>query len=397
MAILPRVILKRGREKPVLRGHPWVFSGAVAKVEGEVSPGELGEVYSKEGQFLGLGHINPRSQIVVRLLTKKKEELGENFFRERISRAMGLREDWSRKKTNAYRVINGEGDYLPGLIVDRYGETLVLQCLTAGMDRLKGMLTHLLVKEFRPQSIPHSIYERSDVATRREEGLAENRGLLFGKDVPEFVEIEEYGCRFRANVKKGQKTGFYLDQRENRFFLKGLSEGKKILDCFSYTGAFSVHAGSGGAKEVTLVDSSEEALAMAEEHFSLNQLEKIPHRFIRGDVFEIMRGLEPGYDMVILDPPPFAKKKGHLPSASRGYKDLNLWAFRLMNEEGLLFTFSCSHHMSWDLFQKIVFSAALDSGRSVQLIGRMGHPWDHPINLCHPEGEYLRGLICRVL
>ena len=393
MAILPRVILKRGKEKPVLRGHPWVFSGAVSKVEGEVSPGELGEVYSKEGQFLGLGHINPRSQIIVRLLTQKKEELGEEFFRERILRAMGLREDWFKGKTNAYRVINGEGDFLPGLIADRYGETLVLQCLTAGMDRLKEMLINLLVKELRPQSI----YERSDVATRREEGLAEQSGLLYGKDVPEWIEIEEHGCRFRANVKKGQKTGFYLDQRGNRFFLKGLSEGKKILDCFCYTGAFSIHAGSGGAKEVTLVDSSEEALAMAEEHFSLNQLEKIPHRLIRGDVFEIMRGLEPGYDMVILDPPPFAKKKGHLPSASRGYKDLNLWAFRLMNEEGLLFTFSCSHHMSWDLFQKIVFSAALDSGRSVQLLGRMGHPWDHPINLCHPEGEYLRGLICRVL
>jgi 23S rRNA (cytosine1962-C5)-methyltransferase len=393
MPIFSRIILKKGKEKPILRGHPWVFSGAVAKVAGEVSPGELGEVYSKEGQFLGLGYINSRSQIVVRLLTQKKEELGENFFRGRISRAMDLREDWSRKKTNTYRVINGEGDYLPGLIVDRYGETLVLQYLTAGMDRLKGMLTHLLVKEFRPQSI----YERSDIAMRREEGLAEQSGLLYGKDVPEFVEIEEYGCRFRANVKKGQKTGFYLDQRENRFFLKELSKGKKILDCFSYTGAFSIHAGSGGAKDVTLVDSSEEALAMAEEHFDLNQLKKVPHRMIRGDVFEIMRGLEPGYDMVILDPPPFAKKKGHLSSASRGYKDLNLWAFRLLNKEGFLFTFSCSHHMSWDLFQKIVFAAALDSGRSVQLIGRMGHPWDHPINLCHPEGEYLKGLICRVV
>jgi 23S rRNA (cytosine1962-C5)-methyltransferase len=393
MAIHPRVILKRGREKPALWGHPWVFSGAVAKIEGEVSPGELGEVYSKGGQFLGLGHINPRSQIVVRLLTQKKEELGEEFFRERISRAMSLREDWSKKKTNAYRVINGEGDFLPGLITDRYGETLVLQCLTAGMDRLKEMLINLLVKELRPQSI----YERSDMATRREEGLAEQSGLLYGKDVPEFVEIEEYGCRFRANVKKGQKTGFYLDQRENRFSLREFSKGKKILDCFSYTGAFSIHAGLEGAKEITLVDSSKEALAMAEEHFSLNQLEKVPHRLIQGDVFEMMRGLESGYDVVILDPPPFAKKKGHLPSASRGYKDLNLWAFRLLNKEGLLFTFSCSHHMSWDLFQKIVFSAALDSGKSVQLIGRMGHPWDHPINLCHPEGEYLKGLICRVL
>jgi 23S rRNA (cytosine1962-C5)-methyltransferase len=394
MISLPRIVLKRGREKPVLRGHPWIFSGAVARVEGEVSPGEVGGVYSQGGQFLGFGHINPRSQITVRLLTQKKEELGESFFRDRISRAAVLREEWSRGRTNAYRVINGEGDFLPGLIVDRYGETLVLQCLTAGMDRLKEMLTHLLVKEFHPQSI----YERSDVATRSEEGLAESSGLLYGKDVPEeWIEIEEQGCRFRVNVRKGQKTGFYLDQRENRFVLRRLSEGKRILDCFSYTGAFSIHAASEGAKEVTLVDSSEEAMATAEEHFRLNRLEKVPHRLIRGDVFKVMRGLEPGYDIVILDPPPFAKKKGHLQSASRGYKDLNLLAFRLLNQEGLLFTFSCSHHMDWDLFQKIVFSAALDSGRSVQLVGRMGHPWDHPINLCHPEGEYLRGLICRVL
>jgi 23S rRNA (cytosine1962-C5)-methyltransferase len=393
MITLPRIVLKRGKEKPVLRGHPWVFSGAVARVEGEVSPGEVGEVYSQGGQFLGGGHINPRSQIIVRLLTQKKEELGESFFRERISRAVVLRKDWSRGKTNAYRVINGEGDFLPGLIVDRYGETLVLQCLTAGMDRLKEMLINLLVKDFRPRSV----YERSDVATRSEEGLAEQSGLLYGKDVPEWIEIEEHGCRFRINVKKGQKTGFYLDQRENRFSLREFSKGKKILDCFSYTGAFSIHEGSGGAKDFTLIDSSEEALAIAEQHFRLNQLEKVPHRLIRGDVFEIMRGLEPGYDIMILDPPPFAKKKGHLPGASRGYKDLNLWAFRLLNKEGLLFTFSCSHHMSWDLFQKIVFSAALDSGRSVQIVGRMGHPWDHPINLSHPEGEYLKGLICRVL
>ncbi len=391
--MLPRIILKKGKEKPLLRGHPWVFSGAVAKIDGEVSPGDVGEVYSKEGQFLGLGHLNPHSQIILRFLTQKKEELGEDFFRERILRAIHLREDWLRKKANAYRVINGEGDYLPGLIADRYGETLVLQCLTAGMERLKGLLINLLIKEFHPESI----FERSDVATRREEGLPESRGLLYGKEVPEFIEIEEYGCRFEANVTKGQKTGFYLDQRENRFSLEGLSEGKKILDCFCYTGAFSIHAGSGGAKELTLIDSSEEALAIAKEHFALNQLDKIPHQLIRGDAFEVMRGLEPGYDIVILDPPPFAKRKGHLPSASRGYKDLNLWAFRLLDKGGLLLTFSCSHHMSWDLFQKIVFSAALDSGRSVQLVGRMGHPWDHPINLCHPEGEYLRGLICRVL
>jgi len=383
--------LKRGKEKPVLRGHPWIFSGAVARIEKDISPGEAGEIYSQEGQFLGLGHVNPHSQIIVRFLTQHKGALGESFFTKRISNAVVLRKDWSKGKTNAYRVINGEGDFLPGLIVDRYGETLVLQCLTAGMDRLKEMLIDLLVKELHPQSI----YERSDVATRREEGLSESSGLLYGRDIPEWIEMEEGGCRFRVNVKRGQKTGFYLDQKENRFFLREFSKGKKILDCFSYTGAFSIHAGLGGAIDFTLIDSSQAALTIAEEHFRLNQLDQIPRRLIRGDVFEVMRGIDAGYDMVILDPPPFAKKKGHLPGASKGYKDLNLWALRLLNPGGLLFTFSCSHHMNWDLFQKIVFSAALDSGKAIQLVGRSGHPLDHPINLCHPEGEYLRGLICR--
>jgi 23S rRNA (cytosine1962-C5)-methyltransferase len=393
MTGIPRIILKRGRERSLLRGHPWVFSGAVAKVEGEVFPGAVGEVYSREGQFLGMGHLNPHSQIIFRLLTHQKGPLEDHFFNEKILKAAVLREGWFGVKTNAYRVINGEGDFLPGLIVDRYGETFVLQCLTAGMERIKGLLTHLLVNHFHPVSL----YERSDVAIRKEEGLPEVSGLLFGQDVPERVEIEEYGCHFRVNIKRGQKTGFYLDQRENRFSLKELSKGKSILDCFCYTGAFSIHAGMGGAKEVTLIDSSEEALNVAEDHFNLNHLNGISRQLIKGDAFEIMRGLEQGYDIIILDPPPFAKKKGHLPGASRGYKDLHLQAFRLLKSEGLLFTFSCSHHVSWDLFQKIVFSAAVNARRRVQLLGRRGHPIDHPINLYHPEGEYLKGLICRVL
>jgi 23S rRNA (cytosine1962-C5)-methyltransferase len=393
MPTYPKVILRKGREKPFLRGHPWVFSGAVEKIKGDVSPGDTGEVYSKDGQFIGRGHLNPNSQIILRLLTQKAEDLNIDFFKERIFKAVVLREKGLRDKTNAYRLVNGEGDFLPGLIIDCYGETFVLQCLTAGMDHIKDWFVNLMVNHFYPQSI----YERSDAATRSEEGLLESSGLLFGKEVPDHIEIEEYGCHFKVNVKAGQKTGFYLDQRENRFSLQKISHGKKILDCFCYTGGFAIHAGLGGAREVTLIDSSEEALSLAEEHFRLNHLENIPHQLIRGDAFEVMRSLEPGYDIIILDPPPFAKKKGHLSSASRGYKDLNLWAFRLLNKEGLLFTFSCSQHMSWDLFQKIVFSAALDAGKDVQLLDRKGHPIDHPVNLYHPEGEYLRGLVCRVL
>ncbi len=392
MAILPKVILKKGKEKPLLRGHPWVFSGAVAKVEGEFSPGEVGEVYSSGGEFLGRGHLNPKSQILFRLLTLKKETLGIDFFKGKISKAFFLREKGLRGKTNAFRLVNGEGDFLPGLVIDRYGEVLVLQCLTAGMDRLKGLLVGLLEREFRPKTI----YERSDVATRKEEGLPETSGSLYGEEILNPLEIEEYGCRFRVDVRRGQKTGFYLDQRENRFLLQRMSEGKKVLDCFSYSGAFSIHAGLGGAREVTLIDSSAEALELAQEHFRLNPLSKVGKELIRGDAFEVLRRLEKKYDLIILDPPPFAKKKSHLSGASRGYKDLNLQAFRLLEKGGLLLTFTCSHHVSWDLFQKIVFSAAIDSGRNVQLLGRMGHPIDHPINLCHTEGEYLKGLVCRV-
>ncbi|MBS3906716.1 MAG: class I SAM-dependent rRNA methyltransferase [Syntrophaceae bacterium] len=393
MGSLPRITLKKGKEKPILRGHPWVFSGAVARAEGDLAPGEIGEVYSGDGKFLGIGQFNPHSQIILRLLTRRRETLDSSFFGGRLLQADVLREKGLHGKTNAYRVINGEGDFLPGLIVDRYGEILVLQCLTAGMERLKGLFIDLLVRHFNPKNI----YERSDVPSRREEGLPEARGLLYGEEILDSFEIEEYGCRFRVDVKEGQKTGFYLDQRENRFSLQKVSHGKKILDCFCYSGGFSIHTGLGGAKEITMIDSSKEALERAKDHFALNHLKSISPHLIRGDAFEVMRSLEPDYDIVILDPPPFAKKKGHLPGASRGYKDLNLQAFRLLKREGLLFTFSCSHHMNLDLFQKIVFAAAVDAGRRVQLLARRGHPIDHPVDLSHPEGEYLRGMVCRAL
>ncbi|HSB06794.1 MAG TPA: class I SAM-dependent rRNA methyltransferase [Thermodesulfobacteriota bacterium] len=393
MPNFPKIILKKGREKPLLRGHPWVFSGAVERVEGEISPGDIGEVYSIGGEFLGIGHLNPRSQIFSRLLTSQKQEVGASFFRERIVDAFRLREQWLKGTTHAYRVVNGEGDFLPGLIVDRYGDMLVIQSLTAGMERLKGLFVKILIDEFHPKSI----YERSDVVARKEEGLNETKGLVYGEDVRESVEIEEGDCRFSVNVKEGQKTGFYLDQRENRNRLREVSQGKHILDVCSYTGAFSVYAGLGGAREVTLIDSSQEALERAEVHFKRNRLDRIPRRLIRGDAFEVLRSLQPEFDIAILDPPPFAKKKEALPRASRGYKDLNLQAFRLLKREGLLFTFTCSHYMGWDLFQKVLFAAAVDAGKRVQFLSRMGHPVDHPVNLSHPEGEYLKGFICRVL
>ena len=393
MSTLPRIILKKGREKPLTRGHPWIYSGAVGREEGEISAGDLGEAYSHDGTFLGVGHLNPGSQIVFRLLSRERGEDPGDLLRERIVKAVARRERSLQGKTNAYRLVNGEGDFLPGLILDRYGEVLVLQLLTAGMDRWRDLLVGLLVETFRSPVV----YERSDAATRREEGLSERRGLLHGDEISRPLEIQEYGARFLVDLGKGQKTGFYLDQRENRLSLREGAAGKRVLDCFSYSGAFSIHGGLGKAKELTLLESSAEALSMAEEHFRLNHLEALPHQMLRGDAFELMRSLEPGYDVVILDPPPFAKKKGQVLRASRGYKDLNLQAFRLLREEGLLLSFSCSHHVSVDLFQKIVFAAAVDAGKKVQVLSRLGHPVDHPFDLSHPEGEYLKGLLCRVV
>ena len=393
MPAFPRMVLKRGREKSLLRGHPWVFSGAVARFEGDVAPGDMGEAVSSDGRFLGIGHLNPQSQIVFRLLSREKGPLGTDFFKERVATAAAWREKCLSGKATAYRVVNGEGDFLPGLVLDRYGEIFVLQFLTAGMEHMKDRLVDLLAREYRPRSI----YARGDAPAREEEGLLQEGGLLYGDEIPDHVEVEEHGSRFCVEVKKGQKTGFYLDQRENRDALREVSDGKRILDCFCYTGAFSIHGARGGAKELVLVDSSEEALALAQIHFELNNLGGISHRFMRGNAFEVIRSLEPGFDIVLLDPPPFAKKKGHVSNAARGYKELNLQAFRLLKRGGLLFTFSCSHHMSSDLFQKIVFAAALDAGREVQWVSRRGHPVDHPVSLYHPEGEYLKGLICRAL
>lgn len=389
----PRIILKKGREKPLLNGHPWVYSGAVEKVDGEVIPGEIGDVYSKEGNFLGRGYINPNSQIIFRLLSKKKEPIEKDFFKEMIIRAKNFKERLLKNKTDAYRMVNGEGDSLPGLIIDRYGKVIVLQFLTAGMERSKDIIYELIIELFNPDTI----YERSDVPVRDDEGLKEVKGLIYGKEIDNFVEIKEYDCHFKVDIKNGQKTGFYLDQRENRFSLREFSLGKRVLDCFCYTGAFSIHSGLGGAKEITLIDSSETALEMAKENLMLNDLRNISFQLIKGDAFEILRGLKPNYDIIILDPPPFAKRKVHLASASRGYKDINLLAFRLLKKEGLLFTFSCSHHLSWDLFQKIVFSSAIDGEREAQFLGRKGHPVDHPFQLSHPEGEYLRGFVLRIL
>ena len=393
MKLLPRIILKKGREKSILKGHPWVFSGAVEKIEGEPSPGDLGEIYCKDGRFIGLGHINPHSQIIFRLLTFKKEEIGIGFYKRRLLNSASIREVYLKDKTDAYRVVNAEGDLLPGLIIDRYGDIFVIQCLTAGIEKVKNLLVDIILEEFSPRSV----YERSDVGSRKEEGLKEVSGLLYGEEIPDLIEVHEHGAIFKVDIKRGQKTGFYIDQRENRSQLRGMSKDKRVLDCFSFTGGFSIYAGLGGAKELTLIDSSDHALELAEKNIIINHLHQIDYHLIKGDAFNVLRELSPGYDIIILDPPPFAKRKGQLEGALRGYKDINLLALRLLNEGGYLLTFSCSHHISWDLFHKAICFSAIDAEKRIQILKKMWHPLDHPVNLLHPEGEYLKGFVLRLI
>ena len=387
------VILKRGKDKPVRNHHPWIFSGAIDRVDDTLKAGDVAQVFSAGNEFLGSGYFNPSSQITVRLLRFDDGAIDADFFDERICRAVDLRHLWfpDPKMTNACRVIHSEGDFLPGLIVDRYADYLTVQFLTAGMDRWRDAILNALVNRLSPRGI----FEKGDAGERELEGLPLRNQMLHGEEVPKKLEILENGLRFLADLREGQKTGFFLDQRDNRKLIGSLCAGKKVLNCFSYTGAFSVYAAAGGAKQVISVDSSKPALEMASEHFRLNKLET-PHEIVCADVFEYLRKCEREFDFIILDPPAFCKNKHQVGNASRGYKDVNWQAIKRLSPGGLLYTASCSSFISADLFQKIVFAAAKDAGRDVKILAKTSHPADHPINVYHPEGEYLKGLLCQV-
>jgi 23S rRNA (cytosine1962-C5)-methyltransferase len=412
------VILKKGRAAPVLRRHPWIFSGAIYDVEGTPSPGDIVDVCDAGRNWLARGYINQESQITVRLLTwNEAEGVDGGFWRRRLTRAIAARSSLADGPgTTAYRLVHAESDYLPGLIVDRYGHWLVVQFLTLGVDRRRddivGQLGGLLS--------PRGIYERSDADVREKEGLEERTGRLWGAEPPQQVEIVELGHRFLVDVRAGHKTGFYLDQRENRARLHtmvaDLRPRVEVLDAFAYTGGFAVCAAAAGARKITLVDSSASALALARQNLALNapvdrnQVENSPASgpkhgplnaidYVDGDVFSVLRGYraqERQFDVIILDPPKLAHSRSEVKRASRAYKDVNLLAFQLLRPGGLLFTFSCSGRVSADLFQKIVFGALADSNRKAQITGRMTHGADHPVALSFPEGDYLKGLICRV-
>jgi 23S rRNA (cytosine1962-C5)-methyltransferase len=392
------VVLKRSRAKPVNQRHPWIYSGAVERVEGDPVDGDIVDVRDAGNNWLARGYINWQSQIVVRLLTWDQDEQADaNFWRRRLDRAIAARQALADDSAvDAYRLVHAESDYLPGLIVDRYGAWLVVQFLTLGVERWRDELIGLLVDLVDGV---HGIYERSDVDVREKEGLEQRMGVLWGEEPPAEIEIVENSLRFLVDVRQGHKTGFYLDQRENRARLPAFCAGAEVLDAFSYVGGFGVYAAGGGAKALTLVDGSAPALGLAQRNLALNGFEDASVEYVEGNVFSVLRGYraeERRFDVIVLDPPKLAHSGREVERASRAYKDVNLLAFQLLRPGGALFTFSCSGAVSAELFQKIVFGAALDAGRDAQIVGHLAQGADHPVALTFPEGTYLKGLICRV-
>lgn len=391
------VVLKHGREKPLRQRHPWVFSGAIEVADAE--PGALVTVRDRAGEFLGQGYFNPRSQIAIRVLSWcEGDVINADWWRARLQAAINARAGLAAYESLvAYRLIYAESDGLPGLVVDRYGEYLVIQSLTLGIEVVKPLLLDLLVDLVKPKGI----IERSDVDARQKEGLEDATGVVRGEAPPCPLVIREYGLSYPVDLLAGHKTGFYLDQRGSRCWLLNQSlDGKEVLNAFSYTGAFGACAALRGARQIVNIDSSQPILDAARETMALNGLDKIDAEYVAADVFDQLRVYrEKGrsFDVIILDPPKFAHSMRDIERAARGYKDINLLAFQLLRPGGLLLTFSCSGLVGSDLFQKIVFAASIDADRPAQIIGHLGQGADHPVLLTFPEGQYLKGLICRII
>lgn len=395
---MAEILLKAGREDSLARKHPWIFSGAIEKVNGQPGHGDTVEVrVSKSGKFLGRAAYSPSSQIKARMWAFDDEAIGEAFFRRRLENALALRRDRLAEEGGGCRLVNAESDLLPGLVVDHYAGVLVIQLLTAGAERWREVLASLL-RELLPAA--RCLYERSDAESREKEGLSPRVGLVWGEEPPEDLEIVEDGCRYGVDVRGGHKTGFYLDQRDNRARVAGYAAGREVLNAFSYTGGFGIAALTAGAKSVLNIDASAAALELARRNAERNGLDAGAFGCLEGNVFSVLRALraeERRFDLIVLDPPKFVDSRTHLEKAARGYKDINHLACQLLRPQGMLFTFSCSGLMPTDLFQKIVADAALDAGRPAQILHRLGPPSDHPTLLAFPEGTYLKGLACRVI
>ena len=389
------VTLKDGRDHSVRRRHPWVFSGAVAGVEGSPGAGEVVRVVSAGGEALGTGCWSPTSQIRVRMLTFDPDEAFSCF--DRVARAIEARDALARsEETDALRLVNAEADGLPGVVVDRYGDWAVCQFNTAGAERMKNEVV-VALRDVLPL---RGVYERSDADGRRYEGLEESSRPLVGEEPPPRVEIHEGAVRYLVDVRAGHKTGFYLDQRDNRRVVASYARGLDVLNVFAYTGGFGIAALAAGAKSATHIDLSAPSLGLARENTALNGFEASDGSFVVGNAFEILRSFRDSrasFDLIVLDPPKFADAKGHLRGAARGYKDINLLAMKLLRPGGVLATFSCSGLMTSDLFGKVVAEAAIDARRDFQIQRRLWQAPDHPEGLFFPEGLYLKGLLLKEL
>jgi 23S rRNA (cytosine1962-C5)-methyltransferase len=394
----PSLHLKPNREKSILKHHPWIYSGAVEKVTGNPNSGETVAVYASDGKFLAWGAYSPKSQIICRIWTwDESDVIDSEFLRRKLQIAIDFRKAYiSNGVTNSYRCVFSESDGIPGLIIDRYDSCLVLQITSAGAEFWRNSLIGIC-REVPGVTV---CYERSESEIRKLEGLSPSQGLIFGTKLNSPLEIHEWGIRYLVDIENGQKTGFFLDQRENRKMVQEFSNNARVLNCFSYTGGFSLNAFKGGATEIISIDSSAEAIGLAVKNWELNSFPNDRGIWIEGDVFQELRKFRDRnekFDLIILDPPKFAPNTRSVPAAARAYKDINLLAFKLLREGGVLFTFSCSGGIDSDLFQKIVQGAALDAKREVLILEKLRQDLDHPVSLNFPEAEYLKGLICRVV
>ncbi|MBQ2429438.1 MAG: class I SAM-dependent rRNA methyltransferase [Alistipes sp.] len=393
------VVLRRGKEESLERRHPWVFSGAIERIiEGDsaLAEGDVVDVLTKQGEFIARGHYQIGS-IAVRVLSFEREAIDKQWWTMRIAQAKQMREALGmvhNEATTCYRLVHGEGDLLPGLVVDVYGTTAVVQCHSVGMYRSRALIAEA-IREAYGKDI-EAIYDKSSQTLPFKADLGAIDGYLWGRASERDNIVLENGLKFKVNWEEGQKTGFFIDQRVNRDLVRQYSRGRKVLNTFCYTGGFSVAALAGGAREVVSIDLSERAVKLAAENVAINFGEEAKHEAIACNAVEYLKDIDDSYDLIILDPPAFAKHHKVLGNALQGYKKINVRALQKIRPGGILFTFSCSQAVSRDLFRTTIFTAAAIAGRKVRIIGQLTQPADHPINIYHPEGEYLKGLVVYV-
>jgi 23S rRNA (cytosine1962-C5)-methyltransferase len=391
------IILKRGKEKAAIQRHPWVFSGALEKVKGKPEDGDVVKVFAFDGEFLAYGYFNGNSRVAVRLLEWNEDQaIDQSWYQNRLKQAIAARASILNEQTNTCRLVFSEADFLPGLIVDKYADFLSLQILSSGIEKVKADLVEILRTELNPKGI----FDKSDATARGHEGLPIENGLLWGENPPEFLEVKENGIIYHINIAEGQKSGFYCDQRDNRKILASYTKDKKVLDCFSYSGGFSLNSLAKGAKSVSSVDSSALAIDTLKQNLELNKFDTDKVTTIQSDVNKQLRAFAAAgelFDVIVLDPPKYAPSRSALDRAARAYKDLNRLGMLLLEKGGLLATFSCSGAVDIETFKQIIAWAALDAGKEVQIIKQFCQPEDHPVRISFSEGEYLKGLLLRIL